>query len=1589
MYLETIILVHTVLFSRIIAFPNLALNGSAIQSSVYRVYGPSRVIDGNRNQAFYGESCCHTAVGEKSAWWRLDLGYSAYIHRIVIYYRKNRPDRLKGYHLYISNSFKENNPNSGHECSHYPMSMHNPTIIQNKTCDWTGRYIVYYNKREDFNAFVELCEVEVFGCYVGRYGSQCKSRCPVNCNNGTCSIWDGSCASCKEGFKGDRCDQVCDKGTYGINCSTSCTNCKNQSCDHRTGECPTEAGCKAGFHGSKCSKSCSANTYSENCQLQCHCLDGVTCDNVNGQCPDGLCDPGWRSNTCSQKCEVGTYGPNCQNTCDKCKYTECNQLNGTCTHGCSAGWKGPKCEIRCEKGAYGPNCQDTCDNCKDTECNQFNGTCADGCSAGWKGSKCDMRCKNGTYGPNCQDTCDNCQETECNQFNGTCTRGCSAGWKGPKCEIRCENGTYGPNCQDTCDNCKDTECNQFNGTCTDGCSAGWKGSKCDMRCKNGTYGPNCQDTCDNCQETECNQFNGTCTRGCSAGWKGPKCEIRCEKGTYGPNCQDTCDNCKDTECNQFNGTCTDGCSAGWKGSKCDMRCKNGTYGPNCQDTCDNCQETECNQFNGTCTRGCSAGWKGSKCEIRCENGTYGPNCQDTCDNCKDTECNQFNGTCTDGCSAGWKGLKCDMKCENGTYGPNCQDTCDNCKETECNQFNGTCTDGCSAGWKGPKCEITCDKGTYGINCSMSCSNCRNQSCDHRTGICPIDGGCKVGYQGLKCITACNYGTYGTNCQETCDNCKDTECNQFNGTCTHGCSAGWMGPKCAISCSADTYGENCRYECHCFYGKPCDNRNGRCPDGLCGAGWQSNSCNQTCGKGTYGINCSESCRNCINESCDNLNGRCLTQGDCKAGYQGSKCSEETLLPLKIDKGQWIFIGGVVVAILVVIAVILVVVLIYRKRANRTRKPRRGTQFSNELTGNPAYSNDTFESPQYAQVEKENQMSSKGMMVEFGNVSMSEDSDTNDTRPDNLYLNTESTDADNLYSNTEAKNVFSEYNIAVGNLPSVAKMKRKNNAFKKEYAMLPKGLKLPHSEGEREENSKKNRYLTTFPYDHSRVQLDTYDANTDYINANYIKNYSNNKAYIATQGPKKNTLSDFWQMIWQENVDTIIMVTNLMEGDKKKCDQYWPESTHKKVVIGEFTLKMLEERENTVYIYRCIQLACENTDRIVHQFHFTKWPDHDVPDKTNLVNFYRKVKSSPSNGSGPMVVHCSAGVGRTGTFLALDALYEHGNATGFVNIMEYTHMMRQDRMNMIQTVEQYATVYDILVEAFIVPQSAIPKQDFLNMLDSRLIEREYQKLQNLKPVIDANKFQAGKLKENVPKNAVQNLLPHDDYRPYLMSYGRSSNDYINAVKIQSFREGRNIFVTQYPLQNTIGDLWSLVYDNDCRTIVILDELSEDVIPSSTSHRFSNDNFIISRISSNALQDKVTISLRHKNKKEERPITVFVYNDWEDTNMIPNSTKTMIDFTEEISRTTREDNESKIVICRDGCTRCGIYVTLDLVLEKMEIDEEIDILQVARRIQTRRPQFLSNIEQFEFCYCALKELLSSQAVYANSGNLLSVYR
>ncbi|XP_052067771.1 receptor-type tyrosine-protein phosphatase S-like [Mytilus californianus] len=198
--------------------------------------------------------------------------------------------------------------------------------------------------------------------------------------------------------------------------------------------------------------------------------------------------------------------------------------------------------------------------------------------------------------------------------------------------------------------------------------------------------------------------------------------------------------------------------------------------------------------------------------------------------------------------------------------------------------------------------------------------------------------------------------------------------------------------------------------------------------------------------------------------------------------------------------------------------------------------------------------------------------------------------------------------------------------------------------------------------------------SFTDDHSRVVLKG-DTKYDYINANYIDSYHKEKAYIATQGPKRNTLRDFWHMVWQENVCKIVMVTQLEENRKAK-----------------------EKRK-------------------VRHYHFTQWPDHGVPDSIKLVNFYRAVNNNNRDQHGPLLVHCSAGIGRTGTFIAIDSLYEHGKSVGYVDIVEYVKIMRRDRLNMIQTFEQYEAVFEALQELFTVPDTSIPVKDFCRYVDEQ--------------------------------------------------------------------------------------------------------------------------------------------------------------------------------------------------------------------------------------------------------------------------------
>ncbi|XP_058965904.2 receptor-type tyrosine-protein phosphatase S-like [Pocillopora verrucosa] len=234
----------------------------------------------------------------------------------------------------------------------------------------------------------------------------------------------------------------------------------------------------------------------------------------------------------------------------------------------------------------------------------------------------------------------------------------------------------------------------------------------------------------------------------------------------------------------------------------------------------------------------------------------------------------------------------------------------------------------------------------------------------------------------------------------------------------------------------------------------------------------------------------------------------------------------------------------------------------------------------------------------------------------------------------------------------------------------------------------------------ENMRKNRYISIVAYDHSRVKLSPIQGvpGSDYINANFLDGYQKKKVYIATQGPLPETESDFWRMIWEQDSRTIVMVTNLEERGRIKCHQYWPPEGAR--VYGDIQVTLKQAVKLSDFTIRTLNLkkAHGTDERTVNQYHYTIWPDHGVPtSRSSLLKFVRKASEANPPDAGPIVVHCSAGVGRTGTFIAIHAMLQRLAAEKSVDVFGYVMSLRRDRNAMVYVQEQYAFIHYVLLEA----------------------------------------------------------------------------------------------------------------------------------------------------------------------------------------------------------------------------------------------------------------------------------------------------
>ncbi|XP_049609657.1 receptor-type tyrosine-protein phosphatase eta isoform X1 [Syngnathus scovelli] len=260
---------------------------------------------------------------------------------------------------------------------------------------------------------------------------------------------------------------------------------------------------------------------------------------------------------------------------------------------------------------------------------------------------------------------------------------------------------------------------------------------------------------------------------------------------------------------------------------------------------------------------------------------------------------------------------------------------------------------------------------------------------------------------------------------------------------------------------------------------------------------------------------------------------------------------------------------------------------------------------------------------------------------------------------------------------------------------------NRGFKQEFQELKDvGKDLPTKTADLEANREKNRYPYILPYDHCRVRLTIQNfPNTDYINASFVPGGGSERDFICTQAPMRNTMEAFWRMVWEQNVRIIAMVTALRDRDLVLCDEYWSLEPGT-VYHGPFQVTTMARKQGPDYFISTINLRQKDfpTDRIITHYHYPPWPDRGVPkDPSSLCNFTDHVRQhlDAIPRLGPAVVHCSAGVGRSGTFVALLWLMQLCVRGVRPNVRAAVADLRLHRMGMVQMLEQYIFVHQCLL------------------------------------------------------------------------------------------------------------------------------------------------------------------------------------------------------------------------------------------------------------------------------------------------------
>uniref|UniRef100_A0A8C9TYA1 Receptor-type tyrosine-protein phosphatase alpha n=1 Tax=Scleropages formosus TaxID=113540 RepID=A0A8C9TYA1_SCLFO len=549
---------------------------------------------------------------------------------------------------------------------------------------------------------------------------------------------------------------------------------------------------------------------------------------------------------------------------------------------------------------------------------------------------------------------------------------------------------------------------------------------------------------------------------------------------------------------------------------------------------------------------------------------------------------------------------------------------------------------------------------------------------------------------------------------------------------------------------------------------------------------------------------------------------------------------------------------------------------------------------------------------------------------------------------------------------------------------------NKLFREEFNALPVcPIQATCDAASKEENKEKNRYVNILPCE-LRIILFVLCPSELFVPVSFSVLGT---IHVCT-GPKEETVNDFWRMIWEQNTATIVMVTNLKERKECKCAQYWPDqgcwtygsirvSVEDVMVLVDYTIRKF-----------CIQ---QKPQRLVTQFHFTSWPDFGVPfTPIGMLKFLKKVKACNPQYAGPIVVHCSAGVGRTGTFIVIDAMLDMMAAEKKVDVFGFVTRIRAQRCQMVQTDMQYVFIFQALLEHYLYGDTELE----VTSLESHLaklyapcpgsscggMEAEFKKLTSVK--IQNDKMRTGNLPANMKKNRVLQIIPYEFNRVIIpVKRGDENTDYVNASFIDGYRQKDAYIASQGPLPHTLEDFWRMIWEWRSCSIVMLTELEERGQEKCTQYWPSEGTLVcgdmaieLKREEENESYTVRDLLVTNNRENRSRAVRQFHFHGWPEVG-IPADGKGMINIIAAVQRQQQQSGNHPITVhCSAGAGRTGTFCALSTVLERVKAEGILDVFQTVKSLRLQRPHMVQTLEQYEFCYKVVQEYIDAFSDYAN---------